>query len=101
MATLEKRVQVLFDPERYAALEAEARIRGMSAGALIRMAIDQLLDHQREDARHGLRDMFANAAEDAKRNSYAPIDWDESKAAYEREMDPLYRLARSNGEGTQ
>lgn len=96
MATLEKRVQVLFDPERYAALEAEARARNMSAGALIRLATDQLLDAQRDDARQGLRAMFARAGEDARRNNYPPFDWEEAQAAYEREMDPFYRMAQSS-----
>ncbi len=97
MATLDKRVQVLFDPERYAALEAEARARGMSAGALIRFATEHLLDAQQNDARDGLRAMFARADEDARQSNYPPFDWDEAKEAYEREMDPFDRLARSNG----
>lgn len=98
MATLEKRVQVLFDPEQYAALEAEARARNMSVGALIRLATEQLLDAQRNDARQSLRDMFARAAEDEKQNSYPSFDWEEAQTAYEHETDPFYREAQSKGD---
>lgn len=58
MATLEKRVQVLFDPEQYARLEAEARAERMSVGALIREAVGDRLDRKRADARAAMKDLW-------------------------------------------
>lgn len=51
MSSLDKRVQVLLDRERYEQLEREAQRRGQSVGATVRDAIDMLLD---EDAEHQL-----------------------------------------------
>ena len=39
---LSKRVEVLFDPKQYTALEQEARRRGKSMGWLIREAVERL-----------------------------------------------------------
>lgn len=96
MATLEKRVQVLFDPERYAALEAEARARKVSVGALVRTAIDEHLEAQNSQAIAAWQKLWNRI--DSDPNVYPALDWEEAQAAYEREMDPFYRLARSNGE---
>ena len=40
MATLERRVQILLDPQQYEALEREARARNQSVGSIIRESID-------------------------------------------------------------
>jgi len=49
MGTLDRRVQVLFDPERYARIEHEARRTGQSVGAFIRSAVDDRLRVGRAD----------------------------------------------------
>ncbi|MCY7411533.1 MAG: ribbon-helix-helix protein, CopG family [Salinibacterium sp.] len=43
MAILERRVQVLFDPAQYAALEAEAAAQRQSVASVIREAVDERL----------------------------------------------------------
>jgi hypothetical protein len=60
MATLERRVQVLFDSEQYAALEAEAAAMHLSVGALIREAVDERLARRRRDARAALDALWAS-----------------------------------------
>lgn len=59
MAALERRVQVLFDPERYAMLEAEARAAGVSVGAYVREAVEQRLTSQQHRSVAVLQDLFA------------------------------------------
>lgn len=76
MATLEKRVQVLFDTELYARLEAEARTERTSVGAVIREAVQTRLDHRRADAQAALERLFARA--DAHPTS-EPLDWENTK----------------------
>ncbi|GAB2527423.1 ribbon-helix-helix protein, CopG family [Paramicrobacterium agarici] len=78
MATLEKRVQVLFDPEQYARLEAEARAERMSVGALIREAVDDRLDRKRSDARAALEELFARADENPM-PAMSAEEWEEHK----------------------
>ena len=80
MATLERRVQVLFDPARYAALEAEAFDHKQSVGALIREAVDERLDRNRKTRQEALERLLSHADE-----SGPPIDWDEEKESFERE----------------
>ncbi|MDT0158180.1 hypothetical protein Q9R19_11140 [Microbacterium sp. ARD32] len=63
MATLEKRVQVLFSAEQYARLEAEARAEQMSVGAYVREAVDGWMDRKRVDAQAALTQLFAWADE--------------------------------------
>lgn len=95
MATLERRVQVLFDPERYKELEAAARDAGMSVGAFIREAIDERLAERSTDRLAILKELFAQADSVPQR----PLpDWEELKADYENEMDPVHRLARNDAE---
>jgi hypothetical protein len=91
MATLEKRVQVLFSTEQFARLEAEAKAERMSVGAFIRDAVDAELSRQRDAARKDLRDLWAWADELPPAGE---IDWDEEKAAFERDMlrDPDERM---------
>jgi hypothetical protein len=87
MATLEKRVQVLFDPEQYALVEAVARAEGMSVGAFIRKAVDlKLAAQQARDSWQTLWDRV-----DADPNRYEPVDWEDMKADWEREMGMVER----------
>ncbi|WP_168197049.1 ribbon-helix-helix protein, CopG family [Agromyces laixinhei] len=81
MATLDRRVQVLFEPEQYAALEAEAAAAHMSVGALIREAVDERLARRRRDARAALDALWARADEQPARG---PIDWAAEKESMER-----------------
>ncbi|MFD4422481.1 ribbon-helix-helix protein, CopG family [Agromyces sp. NPDC058484] len=82
MATLERRVQVLFDAERYAELEAEAAASRQSVGALIREAVDDRLARRRRTAREALAELWASA--DA-RPTRGAIDWSAEKGDFERE----------------
>lgn len=82
MATLERRVQVLFDPSQYAALEAEAAERHQSVGSLIREAVDERLRTRRTSQQEALARLFARA--DAHPTP-GPIDWEEEKDLMERE----------------
>ena len=61
MASLERRVQVLFERAQYEALEAEAAAVHQSVGALIREAVDDRLARRRRDARTALDALWASA----------------------------------------
>ncbi len=63
MATLAKRVQVLFSAEQYARLEAAAKSERVSVGAYVREAIDDRLDRKRSDAKAALERLWAWADE--------------------------------------
>ncbi|MFT4136212.1 ribbon-helix-helix protein, CopG family [Microbacterium sp.] len=76
MAMLEKRVQVLFDTELYARLEAEARAERTSVGAIIREAVETRLNRRRADAQAALERLFARA--DAHPTP-TPLDWAHTK----------------------
>lgn len=81
MATLEKRVQVLFDEELFSRLQTEAAAERMSVGALIREAVQQRLSMRRQTALEALNRLFARADE----HPSGPIDWTEEKELMERE----------------
>ena len=83
MATLERRVQVLFDPAQYAALEAEAVAQRQSVAAIIREAVDARLRAKRSTQQEALARLFARA--DANPTS-GPIDWEVEKEAFERDV---------------
>lgn len=82
MATLDRRVQVLFDPARYAALEAEAAAERQSVAAVIREAVDERLARNNASRREALERLFARADEQP---DSGPIDWAEEKESFERE----------------
>ncbi len=82
MTVLDRRVQVLFDPERFADLQAEAQACHLSVGALIREAVDDRLDRRRRDALRSLEEVWASADE----HPSGPIDWAEEKELMEREI---------------
>jgi len=85
MATMERRVQVLFDEERYERLVAEAKEERMSVGALIREAVDERLDRRRADAQAALERLWTRA--DAH-----PVEMDDWDAVKEDLVDrPVLR----------
>lgn len=91
MATLEKRVQVLFSNEQYARVEAEAAQQRMSVGAFIREAVDERMQRKRADAKAALQQLFDWAD---KHPISAPTteEWDVMK-------DEMWDQPRSRGLG--
>jgi hypothetical protein len=83
MATLERRVQVLFDPAQYAALEAEAAAQRQSVAAIIREAVDARLRVRRTTQLEALERLFARADSGP---ALGPIDWEAEKDAFERDI---------------
>lgn len=83
MATLERRVQVLFDDELYAELEAEAAALHQSVGSLIREAVDERLSRRRRTAMEALERFFASGDANPTKG---PIDWEEEKELMERQI---------------
>lgn len=79
MATLERRVQVLFDPAMYAALEEEAEAQRQSVAAVIREAVNERLNRRRLSRLEALEGLLAAADTDGP-----PIDWDAEKESFER-----------------
>lgn len=75
MATLEKRVQVLFSAEQYARLEAEAAAERLSVGAYVRQAVDGWMDRKRSDALAALDRLFERADERSE-PGYTQEEWD-------------------------
>lgn len=73
MATLEKRVQVLFSAEQFARVEAAAKAERMSVGGYIRDAVDGWMDRKRADAREAMDRLWALADD----NPGPPLDMDE------------------------
>ncbi|MFT4228790.1 MAG: ribbon-helix-helix protein, CopG family [Microbacterium sp.] len=64
MATLDRRVQVLFDEDLYARLLAEAEAERMSVGALIRRAVEgELRQRRRLTRREALEALFRSGEE--------------------------------------
>jgi hypothetical protein len=82
MATLEKRVQVLFEEEMYIDLQAEAAARRMSVGAFIREAVEERLERRRMTAEEALEKFFASG----DRHPSGPINWEEEKDLMDEEI---------------
>lgn len=78
MATLEKRVQVLFSTEQYARVEAEAMADRMSVGAYIRHALDGWMDRKRSDAMAALERLFERADQNPT-PAFTPEEWEQHK----------------------
>ena len=83
MATFERRVQVLFDPAQYAALEAEAAVQRQSVAAVIREAVDDKLRTRRSTQQEALERLFASGDQNP---TLGPVDWNEEKEAFERDI---------------
>ncbi len=98
MATLEKRVQVLFEPGDYALIEGEARAHGVSVGAFIREAVNQRVSAARADALASWQELWdladADSATDTDTDTDG-LDWEQLKSDHENEMDPLWRLSHN------
>jgi hypothetical protein len=82
MATFERRVQVLFDPAQYAALEAEAQAHRQSVAAVIREAVDERLRMRKSLQQEALARYLARG--DAHPTP-GPIDWEDEKDSFERD----------------
>jgi len=82
MATLDRRVQVLFDRAQYAALEAEAAAQRQSVAAVIREAVDTRLQSRKTTQSEALDRLFASADTDP---DLGPVEWEEEKDAFERD----------------
>jgi hypothetical protein len=80
MATLERRVQVLFDPAQYAALEAEAAAHKQSVAAIIRESVDDRLRARKASRHEAIERLLASAD-----RSGPPLDWDEEKKSFEHD----------------
>jgi len=89
MATLEKRVQVLFSAEQYARVEAEAAAERLSVGAYIREAVDGWMDRKRSDALAALERLFERADQHPG-DDFSQEDWELHKE------DPLDRPSLRN-----
>lgn len=86
MATLERRVQVLFDPAMYAALEAEAESQRESVAAVIRDAVSERLNRRRSNKSEALERLLARTDQHSVQGPTAsPIDWAVEKESFERE----------------
>lgn len=77
MAALERRVQILLDPQQYRAVEREAARSGQSVAAVIRDAIDTRLASRDSSRSAAARRLLASADSPAA----AGEDWAASKAA--------------------
>ena len=82
MATLQRRVQILFDPAQYAALEAEAAARHQSVAAVIREAVDDRLRRRAKDKRTAWTNILERAETDPVP---PPEDWDTFKDELEQD----------------
>jgi hypothetical protein len=82
MSTLERRVQVLFDPAEYDQLEALAQHERRSVGAIIRESVRRTLSTPTATRQAALARLFARAETTPRQ----PVgDWNQVKASFERE----------------
>ena len=79
---LQRRVQVLFDTDQYAALERKAAAERLSVGAVIREAVDDWLQRRATDKQAALARLMARAEADPVP---APENWDEFKDEIDRD----------------
>lgn len=78
---LTHRLQVLVDPEQHRRLEAEARARGVSIGALVRTAIDAVAPDRLEERRRAYDAIMA----------LEPFPVPDDPGDLEREIDLMWR----------
>ena len=82
MPTLERRVQVLFDPAEYEQLEALAKKERRSVGAVVRQSVRRTLDDKSEKRRAAYERMLARADSHPR----LPVgDWNDVKETFERD----------------
>jgi hypothetical protein len=82
MPTLARRVQVLFDPDEYARLEAEARQRHRSVGSIVRESVRRTLAQQTPRRQAALARLLDRA--DAVPSAQVG-DWQAVKDGFERD----------------
>lgn len=83
MATLERRVQILLDPQQYDALEREALARNRSVASIIRESIDRRFGVNLSKRRAALVRLLTSA--DGK--EAPPMgDWDDIKRELEEDL---------------
>jgi predicted transcriptional regulator len=82
VATLERRVPVLFDPRQYDALQQLAQAERRSIGSIIREAVDQRLS-ARQSQRQAIGERLIASAR--SQHQQPASDWDEIKASFERQ----------------
>ena len=81
MATLVRRVQVLFEPQQYTSLQRLAESEGKSVAAVIRDTVDHRLSSRRTARRAVAEQLIAGA----RQQSQEPMpDWADVKANFER-----------------
>lgn len=85
MVALDRRVQVLFDPSVYEALEVEAAAERVSVAALIRESVNDRLSRRKVGKLEALERLFERA--DSSPNG-SPIDWESEKKSFESESTP-------------
>jgi hypothetical protein len=82
VATLERRVQVLFDPVAYESLRQLAASEGRSVGSVVREVVDQRLSSRRG----GRRELAEQLLASARGQDQAPMPaWEDVKAGFERD----------------
>lgn len=79
MATLQRRVQVLFDPDKYERLESLARSENRSVGSVVRELVDDHLAQAPNERVAALRRFLSMTSEDKG----ATESWESTKAAIE------------------
>lgn len=82
MATLERRLQILLDEDRYTKIADEAARTGRSVAAIIREAIDARLDADEHRRRAAARRLLSYV----NSNPTPEPDWSETKDAMERDV---------------
>lgn len=80
LATFDRRVQILLDPARYAALEHGASVHRQSVASLIREAVDERLRRSRQTKMEALERLLSSADVTGP-----PIMWEEVKDSFERD----------------
>jgi hypothetical protein len=81
MPTLQRRVQILFDPVQYAALEEEAAANKQSVASIIREAVADRLDRRKRSKREAFERLLSRSAAAAVP---PPANWQEEKDEFER-----------------
>jgi len=81
MPMLQRRVQILFDPVQYAALEEEAAAQKQSVASIIREAVADRLDRRKRSKHDAFERLLSRStAADVP----APVDWEKEKDEFER-----------------
>lgn len=80
MSTLDRRVQILFDPARYAGLEAHARAERRSVASVVREAVDERLARS-QSVKEAALVRFLDSADPVPDTTLA--DWDKVKDSFD------------------